>query len=343
MTPTPDGRRLSWDVVTGDAVRDVFDQNWDALARLNPKATAFQSAAWHRAWIEAVAAGEGKVPLVVTAGADGRTVAAMALQEDLTAPRPVLQPLTAPWADYHDAVGVPGDEAGWRTLLDGLAAVASSRGAELELGELVRGGLLDRALPGGIERGQASPVCGIELDAEGHLQALAGMKEYAVKHRRLARLAELSCRHYREPAEIESRLSHLVALHRAQWAGRPEAVAPFDDLVEGGFRAMVRRMAPAGHLVYTELSSGDNVIACYFGMLWERWYCGYRTAYDADYFRYSPGHLMLRAMIDDFPGLGITYLDLTRGAYAYKAAYANRADHNTRMRVRAADLVPQHH
>ncbi|GIE95217.1 GNAT family N-acetyltransferase [Paractinoplanes rishiriensis] len=328
-----------WEIREGTAARSIFDADWDALARQNPHATAFQSAAWHLAWTGSVAAAEGKTPVVIRFLVDGKPAAAIALQYGDRDGVPVVSPLTSPWADYHDAVGMLAAEPVRHLVPQAVAAVARAHGGRVELTEVIRGGLLDQVLPAQLVRHRGTPVFGIDLTCAEHLRRVAETKEHVVKERRLARIGEVTCRHFTAADEIESRFDGLVGLHRRQWEGRSNAVAPFDNDVERGFRALIRHMAPAGQIVLTEFRVGGSLLASYFGLRWKHWYGAYRTAYDATFRRYSPGHLMLRAMIRDFADTGVTILDLTRGSYPYKEGYANRAGHNTTFEFHVQDIV----
>jgi CelD/BcsL family acetyltransferase involved in cellulose biosynthesis len=326
--------RLRAHVVLGGEAFATLDDAWDRLAAANPSATVFQTAPWYRAWLSAAAAAEGATPLVVAVAGGSGTRAAVALQRERGSA--VLRPLSAPWADYHDAVGDPNDDASLRALADGLTGLVRE-GFSLALDDVVADGLLARAC---VELGEAlpsTPVAAVDLTDGEHVTRVVARKEYVVKWRRLHRLGPVRCVHHTEQPAIRARFPAFVALHRAQWQGRVDAVAPFDGgVVDAAFSAMVEQLTPRHALMLTELLLGDRAIAMYLGFVHAGRYLAYRTAYDAAYRRLSPGHLMLARMILDFRAAGLRELDLMRGAYGYKDEYANRAGRNVRWHVRAA-------
>lgn len=334
-----DRQILSCSVATGDAAIGAFDTEWDELARNSPHATAFQSAAWYRAWAAAVAEAEAKAPIVVSIRSGCRLVAGLALQCGGKNGEKTIGFLSSPWADYHDAIGCLDEPAVAAAALEAVAALAADLGATVDLSDLVNGGCLDKALPESVRRFLGTEVFSVDLENREHLQKVHSAKEYLAKTRRLDRLGTVSCSHYSETQEIEFRFGHLVALHRTQWSGRTDAIAPFDSHVERGFRAMIREMAPAGAVIYTEFTLHQQVIASYFGFRWGNWYGAYRTAFDSSFMRYSPGHLMLRRMFEDFRRDGIRRFDLGRGAHDYKMQYATEAGCNLRASCRGQELL----
>jgi CelD/BcsL family acetyltransferase involved in cellulose biosynthesis len=325
-------------VLRGEDVLQVFGPAWDRLAEANPCATAFQSRGWYRAWLEAVAAAEEAEPLVLQVPAAGPARAALALQVCRVQGEPALRPLSWPWADYHDAVGDPNDAEAAESLATALTDLVEESGLSLVLDDVVASGFLVRVMERlGIAAEAASPVGAIDLTNAERLERLRQRREHHRKEHQLARHGEVRCVHRRDREEIARRLPVFIEMHRRQWEEQPDAVAPFDGgVVDAAFAAMVRHMAPDGRVVLTELLVGGEAVATYFGFVWGRAYLGYRTSYEFSWYRLSPGHLMLRAMIRDFAAAGLERLDLMRGAYAYKAEYVDTFRHNRRYRLGAA-------
>jgi CelD/BcsL family acetyltransferase involved in cellulose biosynthesis len=296
----------------------VFGPHWDAMAAANPFATPFQSAWWYRVWSRLAAPAESCTPFVVTAG-DGDRRAACAFGV-YGGDRPVVRPLGWPWADYHDAVGAR-DEATAALVEAIVERVAAEH--PLELAELRPGGLLERAgrrLGGTVTEG--STTVALDLRDAERLAEATGRKEYQLKRRRLQRLGALVTTQLRDPERIVRRLPAFIEMHRAQWAGRADAVGPFDGgAVDAVFLAAGAEGGARGEVVLTELTLDGEPLAMYFGFLRGRWYGGYRTTFKADARRFSPGHLMLHDMIHRFRTDGLVELDLMRGGYAYKMAY----------------------
>ncbi|GIH11883.1 GNAT family N-acetyltransferase [Rugosimonospora africana] len=321
----------SIDVRAYEAERSValFTDGWDELVAANPWATSFQRAWWYRTWVRVVAAAESCTPVVFTAEAGGvRVGCGFGLYA--TDSGTVARPLGWPWSDYHDAVG-PDSPLG----VDLVATMLTRLGADhpVELRELRPHGLLARAgRKLGWTAAPDSETVAVNLRDAAHLQRVTGRREYAMKRRRLARLGELRLTQLGDPDDIARLLPAFIEMHRAQWADRADAVAPFDGgVVDEAFHAFGAAGGREGGVLLTVLSHGDEPLAMYFGFRHGRWYGGYRTTYRLDAWRYSPGHLLLQEMLRDFHRAGLAELDLMRGGYAYKLAYASTVTRNTSL------------
>lgn len=320
----------------GADARRALTHEWDELAWANPRATVFQTSHWYAAWMEAVAEHERAEPLVLCVPASGRMRAGLALQISRD-PVPTLRPLSWPWADYHEGVGSPFDDEAVEELAAALGELLAAERCPLVLDDVVGGGILERvARRLGAAESMSSHTAAVDLSNAARVAFILGRREHLLKSRRLGRLGPVACRHHVEPSEIERRMPAFVELHSRRWGARPDAVAAFDGaVIDAAFAAMVRRLAPRGLLLLTELTLSGRAVAMYFGFAYGRRYGGYRTAFDEELRRLSPGHLMLREMVADFAAAGFTELDLMRGAYAYKYDYADRAGRNLLFEVGA--------
>jgi CelD/BcsL family acetyltransferase involved in cellulose biosynthesis len=308
---------------------------WDAMERLNPLATVFQTSGWYSAWIESVAHHERAEPLVLCLYDFGKPRAGIALQVSDT-DGGSIQVLSWPWADYHEAVGSPLDGDAIELLARAVMGMIEELRLPIIFEDVMAGGLLERVMRLlSARESAASPTEAIDLTDAAHLRSILDHHEYVVKSRRLGRLGPVRCHHYREIDQILRRLPVFIEMHRRQWADRANAVAPFGDgVVESAFENMVKRLAPRGQLLLTEYPLGEQAIAMYFGFTHGCRYGGYRTAFAHSHRRFSPGHLMLRQMIVDFAAAGFHELDLMRGSYMYKQHYSNRSRQNRRFEIR---------
>ncbi len=318
----------------GEDALQAFTHEWDQLARANPRATVFQTSGWYAAWVEAVAAHERAEPLILRVPAVGRMRAAVALQIS-QAPVATIRPLSWPWADYHEGVGNPFDREAIEALAGALRELVMEEQCPLVFDDVVPGGILEEVssrLP--TKQSESSHTAAIDLTDSAHTERVLNRREHVVKSRRLRRLGPVSCQHHSEPTEIMRRMDAFIELHSQRWAHRTDAVAPFNGgVIDDAFAAMVRHLAPRGLLLLTELLLCEKPIAMYFGFTYGCRYSGYRTAFDHELRRFSPGHLMLRQMMVDFTAYGFHELDLMRGAYAYKYDYTNRRLRNRRFEM----------
>lgn len=323
-------------VIYGDDVVALLDERWDELVDASPKATVFQTAAWFASWIETVAEREHARPLALVHRVDGRLRGLLPLQLLTRGGQASLRPLSYPWADYHEALGDPLDSELVESLAAGLRAHVTAQQMPLVLRDVVAGGLWERVAQSARATCSAgSEIAGIDLEDESTLRRILQGHEHQIKRRRLARLGRVDCRHFDHPEDIRARFGSFVAMHSAQWLNRPDAIVPFTDAsVERAYAAMVEHMAPGGTVVLTQLTVGSRLIAVYFGFRFRDTYYGYRTAYDIEFYRLSPGRLLLHHMIEDFRAAGLRKLDLTRGGHSYKAEYSGGFDHNLSVELR---------
>ncbi len=324
------------DAIHGHDVVRLLDERWDELAHASPKATVFQTAAWFASWIETVAEREQARPLVLVHRVDGRLRGLLPLQRVTRADQASIRSLSYPWADYHEALGDPLDGGLIESLAAGLRAQVTATQMPLVLRDVVAGGLWERvARSAGATCAEGSEIAAIDLEDEPTLRRILQGREHRLKHRRMARLGRIECRHFDRPEDIRARFDTFVEMHRRQWLNRPDAIAPFTDAhVERAYAAMVDRMAPGGRLLLSQLTVGARLVAVYFGFRFKDTYYGYRTAYDVDLYRLSPGHLLLQQMIQDFRAAGLRKLDLTRGGHPYKAEYSGGFERNVSIELR---------
>lgn len=292
--------------------------------------TPFQTPGWCRAWIIHAARSEAATPILLEAGLPDGGRVRVGLQAHHLGAEQVLRPLSWPWADYHEACELPGrghpDAA--RVLAEALDDLQRAERARLDLPDLVDGGLLHgAAVQLGARVRPSSTVVSVDLADTEHVRTIASRKETARKARRLARLGRLSLVHHRDPADVAARLPVFFAMHAAQWQDRADVVAPFDGGVVDRTFAGVAAQPDAGVIV-TELRLDSSPLAMYFGFLHGRRYWAYRTAFDRQYWRLSPGHQLVVRMIVDFARSSVRTFDLMRGGYDYKMAYASKVSAN---------------
>lgn len=308
----------------------------DAVAAHLPGAgapTPFQSAGWCRAWIAEAAEAEGAVPVLLRAGtAAGRPVYA-GLQMHREQAGRVLRPLCWPWADYHRAwwsEGEPEPDGAADALAAALAELQRIEGAALDLQDVAEGDLLHRAaLLAGARSSPASPVVSFDLTDAERVAKVLDRKETVRKARLLARRGRVELVHWRDPAALRERLPVFFTMHAAQWRDRPDAVAPFDGgPVDRTFAAAAQRDCG---VVLSELRLDSVPLAMYYGFLHQDRYWAYRTAFNQEFRRLSPGYQLVAGMIRDFVAEGVRDFDLMRGDYPYKADYAEGVGYNVRL------------
>jgi CelD/BcsL family acetyltransferase involved in cellulose biosynthesis len=327
-------------VLEGAEALERLAPEWDALAARSAR-TPFQTPRWHREWWRHVGAHRpGVSPYLVALREGGRLAAVAPLMRDGDR----LRFHSDPYADYHDLLadgGAAGRARAAIAVADHVAAGTGDRWRTAELREMPRRSALAVALAarGGADAGGS--VCPrLTLRDAASLRRATERREHAVKERRLARLGELRCRHFTRPDDVAARMEGFMALHLRQWLPRADRGITFDDADLTRFYAGASpALAAAGVLMVTELTLDDHALAYYYGFVFAGRYWGYRTTFDPDFRRYSPGHLMHRAMFRHLAAAGFGIFDFMRGDEAYKREYADHTAYTRGIRLGASSVA----
>jgi CelD/BcsL family acetyltransferase involved in cellulose biosynthesis len=155
-----------------------------------------------------------------------------------------------------------------------------------------------------------------------------------MKARRLSRLGRITHIEYREADSILGRLAVFFAQHVRQWSARLGSVLTFSDPELACFYAgAVPNLTTVGAVALHELRLDDNPLAFYYGYRDATTFYGYRPSYNIKWKRYSPGALLLRAMVQSFQVQGLTCFDMMRGSESYKLDYATEVTRNKALHL----------
>jgi CelD/BcsL family acetyltransferase involved in cellulose biosynthesis len=315
-----------------------FAPQWKDLARRGAE-TPFQTPQWNLAWWELVGRRDPTLTLhTLVFERDGAPCAVAPLMLREEGGGRALNFVSDPYADYLDMLIDPAVEP---SLIHQEFFAHLRRGLKehwdvVQLREVPKTSSTLAYLQedGGGERSvtlRPSSVCPrLELNDEAATARALGIKEYAVKQRRLGQIAPLACHHFAAPADIEARLPAYMAMHLRQWSPKLGRGISFDDAtIERFYREAIRFLAPHGLLLLTELTLGGRPLAYYYGFIHRQTFWGYRPTYDVSMAKYSPGAVMHRLMFIDLKERGFRTFDFMRGDYAYKYRYANVLTRNT--------------
>lgn len=310
-------------LTTHDAL-DALRADWDDLWARTPGASAFQSHAWVSSWARAYA-GPGTLRVAVVRR-DGALVAGAALVEQRRGPFRVLAPLGGAITDVTDVLLDPAAAGALSALADTLVRLPGWD--SLDLPELPPGaaglGLADR-WPG--RTWSAPSSLSLELpalplaDVFGRLPSrTAGTLR---RKQRKAGSVGVQRTEVTDPADLARAVDDLVALHRAQWAGRggnPEHLTGrFRDHLVGALEGLV----PAGAAVLAEYRVDGRLLASQIDLVDGRAVSYYLAGIDPE----------LRALIDTAVLLATSDLALAldRGVPRY-SMLRGREDYKLRWR-----------
>ncbi|MEU7225642.1 GNAT family N-acetyltransferase [Streptomyces chrestomyceticus] len=333
--------KITLSFATSPADLDALGDEWEELADRCPHARFFQRPGWCRAWWRAVAEGRPGYELAVAAVRDrpGVLVALAPLMVRDADGRRELCFLADPYTDYHDVLCLPGhmdsalelvwrglrERGGWDTCALREVPMASPTADWLA-------GIARTVPVAELRRASTCPT--LDLRDEVAYRRAVSKYEYRSKARKLAAIGPVECTHLSEPAELRRYFPEFRQMHLDQWQGRPDAVGSFDDEdVTAFFVRLIDEVGSSGGAVLTRFCVDGRPAAYYWGFRDRDCYRAYRTAYDVSLSRYSPGAVMLRHMLLDFPGSGYRTFDFMRGGYGYKSRFASGTNQNVSLEL----------
>ena len=324
--------------VSGWKAVGALEDEWRLITSRNPRLGPFQSFTWAHCWWHAIGRADGSVEpyAMVARRSDGACAGILPMMTRWTGDEAALEAFTAPWADYHDVVSLPGAAgAVLEAVLDRLSR--EERTSPVTLEEVSASSETARAIgTTAAWRWEVTGWCSsILLQRPGARDILFAGGEYERKYRRLGARRLAILHHVGEG--LVAALPSFVEMHRRQWSGRPGLVAGFDQpgVVEL-YERLAHRSAPDVCPVLSELRWDARPLAFYFGFLSCDSYLGYRTTFDVEASKLSPGHVLLTLLCRDLRDRGLRVFDLMRGQYPYKQRYASYRVPQGRARLAAA-------
>jgi len=322
------------------AIGPAERQRWHELRASNP---ALDSPYFHPEFVAAVAATRSGVRVVVGEDAAGAIESFLPIQIDGR----TCHPAGFPAADFQGPVCAPA------ARFDLVSAVQAAGAPTYEFDHLREG------VPGAeswLSGSQPSPYMDVTGGLDGYLsRAAKSGKDKASEARRLTNKAEREYGEVRIEADISdaSLLDTVIELKRDQYT----TTGARDYFADARHIALMHRLLDtrsddfAGML--SAVYAGPQLVAAHFGIRAGAVLHWWFPVYAPDFSRYSPGWMLLRAVISAAPELGLERIDLGRGMDDYKrramtgqqtvlqgAVIPNPLRHRVaRARARAIDAV----
>lgn len=292
-------------MVTWEELTPALIDRWLELTTSN---AALDSPYFHPGFTAAVAATSPGIHVVLGEDASGAVTSFLPVALERRAARPAGSPA----ADFQGPVCAPG------TDFDIGAAVRSCGLTSLRFDHL-RDGLA--GFEPWIQEREVSPYLEVEGGIDGYLtRASKSGKDKVSEARRLTRKAEREHGAIRFVADAVDAdlLDATIELKRRQYAttGARDYFADRSHVALLHQLMHTREAGFGGQLsaVYT----GESLLAVHFGIRSGSVLHWWFPVYNPEFSRLSPGWVLLRAVIDAAPELGITRIDLGRGLDDYK-------------------------
>jgi CelD/BcsL family acetyltransferase involved in cellulose biosynthesis len=142
-------------------------------------------------------------------------------------------------------------------------------------------------------------------------QAVRGKKRKELRRQknRLAELGALGFRILGEEAELKPWCDAYLALEQAGWKGKAGTALACDPHAEAFFRDVVAAAFAAGRLQFRRLDVGGRPVAMLVNFLTPPGSYSFKTVFDEDYARFSPGVLLQIENLDILERPDIAWMD----------------------------------
>ena len=212
------------------------------------------------------------------------------------------------------------EEVFWEALLD-WADGASASALFLHLAGLPEDGPLHAALaqvtgrtnrPFAAVMREERALLSSDLTPEAYFeQSMSGKKRKELRRqaRRLGEEGVLTFERQTDDCDIDAWITHFLALEAKGWKGTEGSALASAPDTDRFFRTSLGRAAAAGRLERLTLSLDNAPIAMLANLVAEPGIFSFKTAYDEDYARFSPGVLLQRENLDLLSREGIDWCD----------------------------------
>lgn len=329
---------------------------WDRAAAANADPNVFLTWEWLDTWWRHLGArhSDAHLHVVTIRDADGLVLAAPLFRAQwgygpLRAP--VLHQISYDAGDYGGVLLVRRHDEAVDALAAHLADVLRHEARSVVLSRLTTDSRFLAALRSSLEPEGRQPITVTEAPlADSACPYAVVDDEYDLprrrkRHRIRQRLERLGEQHEVafEPhtgATLEGGLTRFVDVHRRRWDASADAMQ--GQLVEPTREAFLldaaRALDAAGHLRLVTLQADGRTAAANLDYEFAGRLYMFKTAFDPDFGRFAPGHLLVSHVFDRGLERGVHEFDFMRGEHAYKSGWTNRTRHLVTARLTPAGI-----
>jgi CelD/BcsL family acetyltransferase involved in cellulose biosynthesis len=135
-----------------------------------------------------------------------------------------------------------------------------------------------------------------------------------------------------------ARLDDLFAQHIGRWRGTSTPSYFADEKMRRFYKRFFTLMFPRGWIQFSSLTLDDKYLALYISFEYNNKLYLYKTSYNPEYAKKSPGQAILRYLFDYALEKNIGELDFARGDEGYKGRFANAVRRNRRLIIYKSGL-----
>jgi len=169
-----------------------------------------------------------------------------------------------------------------------------------------------------------APFIAIDKSWTDFQNALSGKRAKAVRYevKNLYRYFPGEFQGYTTGPELERALLSLMDLHQKRIRQKHQLGAFASNSVRCGFQKLVSELEKRGYIAIHTISSNDKTIAAIGTFTFRNKVLYFQGGFDTDWFRYSPGKVVLAQRISDAITAGAEEFDFLFGDEDYKFAWA---------------------
>lgn len=312
-TPTADASPVTVRVVDPLALSDELGAAWDRLADEASEPNPFAERWCLQSALHLLDPDRLARLILVRDGSDGPVIGVMPVASAVRYGRVPLRHVTG-WAHPNHFLGLPLVRAGferlfWSILLGWCDAAPWAR-TMLHVPRLTADGPLHRALVD-VARARGGAAVDVHCEERALLDSMLSPEEYwdgavrAKKRKELRRQANrladegsVDFRRWRAGEPAEPWIAAFLDLEARGWKGRAGSALASQGDTEAWFRAILTAAAEAGRLDMRALDLDGRPLAMLVNFLCPPGGFSFKTAFDEDYARFSPGVLLQQANLD---------------------------------------------
>ena len=133
--------------------------------------------------------------------------------------------------------------------------------------------------------------------------------------------------------EAQELLDIFFQQHIKRWDKRGMSSLFLNTKNRDFYRELTRNMLAKGWLLFSMLEYNDKPIAFHFGFDYNSRVIWYKPSFDIDYFKHSPGKVLLRFLIEFALSNGNSELDFTLGDEPFKQEFSNQTRTNLYLKI----------
>ena len=193
------------------------------------------------------------------------------------------------------------------------------------LGRIRKDSVLRQSLQAGVEGYRGVGLSSVPAPQFSMSRAGSLLRKKSLRRRQgaLERIGQVRIRTLTDQQAITQALPTLFDLHRRRWKNAGKT-SQFERAEERQFfEALPQAFASHGSLRLTEVLCADRVVAVHLGFCYGGVFTWYKPCFDPEFARYSPGELLLKALIERAQHEHCEVFDFTIGAEAFKLRFAD--------------------